>query len=350
LFGHEKFCAFSGSLKIFVTAFRCYFTHDLTSVVVESLYELSKYTPDGIRKPVLFRKQAGNRQSIANTLTNRGKKIMPDNTADQYCFIIHDDALLIMGDLEAASIPRESDVKRLQLELSCLQQIDRLAATECLVASINAAKFPEKLAEGFSFVKLRQLFGVLDNDFYRLALRAAHIVIWLRNNQYCGRCGGTMDVLSRELAVKCSDCGYTVYPRISPAIIVAVTRENEILLARSSRFPPGRFSVIAGFLEPGETLEECVAREVKEEVGIKVDNIRYFGNQPWPFPDSQMIGFTARYAGGEMAIDNDEIVAAGWFTVDNLPDIPPQDSIARRLIDDFVRKNTVSTISDTGEY
>jgi NAD+ diphosphatase len=108
--------------------------------------------------------------------------------------------------------------------------------------------------------------------------------------------------------------------------------------------------VIAGFLEPGETLEECVAREVKEEVGIKVDNIRYFGNQPWPFPDSQMIGFTARYAGGEMAIDNDEIVAAGWFTVDNLPDIPPQDSIARRLIDDFVRKNTVSTISDTGEY
>jgi NAD+ diphosphatase len=98
--------------------------------------------------------------------------------------------------------------------------------------------------------------------------------------------------------------------------------------------------VIAGFLEPGETLEDCVRREVKEEVGIEVDTIRYFGNQPWPFPDSQMIGFTAEYASGEITIDNNEIVAANWYRADNLPDIPPKDSIARRLIDDFVQRNT----------
>jgi NAD+ diphosphatase len=134
----------------------------------------------------------------------------------------------------------------------------------------------------------------------------------------------------------------TSYPRISPAIIVAVTRRFEdgmrILLARNHRFPPGRYSVIAGFVEAGETLEECVRREVEEETGIQVDNIRYFGSQPWPFPNSLMIGFTAEHAGGEIVIGAGEIADAQWFAPDALPLLPPKISIARRLIDDFVAR------------
>jgi NAD+ diphosphatase len=120
---------------------------------------------------------------------------------------------------------------------------------------------------------------------------------------------------------------------MSPAIIVAVSRGEQILLARASRFPEGLYSVIAGFVEPGESLEECLGREVREETGIEVDNIRYFGSQAWPFPNSLMVGFTADYAAGEIVIDRDEIVEAGWFSAKSLPTIPEKLSIARRLID-----------------
>jgi len=126
------------------------------------------------------------------------------------------------------------------------------------------------------------------------------------------------------------------FPRISPAIIVAVLKGKEILLARAHRFPPRLYSVIAGFVEPGETLEECVRREVKEEVGIEVENICYFGSQSWPFPNSLMVAFTADYANGKITIDETETIDAGWFTAHNLPPIPDKVSISRRLIDWFV--------------
>lgn len=253
-----------------------------------------------------------------------------------FYFIICDDALLIREHATRLLIPNQVDLTLCKLELNTKNPFSRIGGCDCFAARIDAANLPASLPEGYSFVKLRQLFGLLTDTHYRLALRAAHIVGWRRNNQFCGRCGAEMSDLTSELAVRCTACGFTVYPRISPAIIVAVTNGNQILLARSSRFPPGRFSVIAGFLEPGETLEDCVRRELKEEVGIEVKDICYFGNQPWPFPDSQMIGFTAKYASGELTIDNDEIVAASWFSADKLPDIPPKDSIARQLIDNFV--------------
>ncbi len=131
-------------------------------------------------------------------------------------------------------------------------------------------------------------------------------------------------------------CNLTNYPRVSPAIIVAIIRDNQILLARNRRFKGGFFSVLAGFAEPGESLEECVAREVNEEVGIAVKNIRYFGSQPWPFPNSLMVGFIADYAGGRINVDKTEIIEAAWFSAQNLPPIPPKISIARQLIDWFV--------------
>jgi NAD+ diphosphatase len=128
-------------------------------------------------------------------------------------------------------------------------------------------------------------------------------------------------------------------PSPLPAVIVAVLRENKILLARNSRFRLPFYSVLAGFVEPGETLEACVAREIQEEVGITVKNIRYFGSQPWPFPDSLMVGFMADYAGGEIAVDDAEITEANWFTPEDLPRIPPRISIARQLIDWFTARN-----------
>jgi NAD+ diphosphatase len=129
------------------------------------------------------------------------------------------------------------------------------------------------------------------------------------------------------------------YPRLNPAAIVLVQKGDQILLARSPGFPQGLYSVLAGYVEPGESIEETVAREIGEEVGIEVRNVRYFGSQPWPFPHSLMIGFTADYADGELSPDPGEIEDAGWYTTDDLPQLPPETSIARAMIDDFVTRH-----------
>ncbi len=199
------------------------------------------------------------------------------------------------------------------------------------------------LPPGFAALDLRALFEHFDEFEIGLAGRAKQIAHWDRDHQFCGRCGAATEAHENERLRRCPRCGLTSYPRISPAIIVAVTRACEdgqrILLARNHRFPAGRYSVIAGFVEAGETLEECVRREVCEETGITVDNIRYFGSQPWPFPNSLMIGFTADYAEGVIAPGDDEIADVQWFAPDALPLVPPKISIARKLIDDFVMRN-----------
>lgn len=196
---------------------------------------------------------------------------------------------------------------------------------------------------GLAYYSLRQLFGLLPDKMVWLAGRAAQIVDWDRRSQYCGRCGSPTEMQSHERAKKCPQCGQTIYPRISPAVIMAVEKQepdgNKLLLARAHRHPPGMYSVLAGFVEPGETLETAVAREVKEETSIDVQNIRYFGSQPWPFPDALMIAFTAEYAGGEIKLEETEMADGGWFTPDNLPQTPPAISIASQLINWFVQKN-----------
>jgi NAD+ diphosphatase len=151
-----------------------------------------------------------------------------------------------------------------------------------------------------------------------------------------------------ERAKECPQCGLLAFPRLSPAIIVLVQRRHELLLARPYHFPPGLYSVIAGFVEPGETLEEAVVREVREEVNLAIKDIRYFGSQPWPFPHSLMIGFTATHAGGEISIDDAEIEDAGWFKADALPTLPGKISIARKLIDWFLAKQGASEGSNGG--
>ena len=191
--------------------------------------------------------------------------------------------------------------------------------------------------EGQKIPHVRELYGQVPDEDLALASFAVRLVASAAASRFCGRCGHATEPVLTERAWRCPACGLVVYPRISPAIIVLITRGGEILLARSPRFPPGMHSVIAGFVEPGETLEHAVSREVREEVGITVKNLRYFASEPWPFPDSLMIAFTAEFDTGEIAIDNNEIVSAGWYGRGSLPGLPASSSISRALIDRWIR-------------
>jgi NAD+ diphosphatase len=195
------------------------------------------------------------------------------------------------------------------------------------------------LPSGTSLEELRSLFDRLDHGFYEAALTAVHLVEWDKNSRYCGRCRGDLIPKTDMRAKECRECGKLEFPRISPAVIVLIERADTLLLARSARFAVPFFSVLAGFVEPGEGLEAAVHREIFEEIGIRVKNVNYFGSQPWPFPDSLMIGFTAQYESGEIRIDGEEIVEADWYRADNLPPIPGKLSIARQLIDWFIEKH-----------
>lgn len=191
------------------------------------------------------------------------------------------------------------------------------------------------VSEGVVFRDLRSLLGQMNDDMFSLAGRAYHILNWTKINQYCGRCGAKTSMKHEELARGCQECGNTIFPKISPAVIVAIIKGKEILLAHARHFPENMYSLIAGFVEPGETFEDCIRREVAEEVGIEVKNLRYFGSQPWPFPDSLMVGFTAEYDSGDISVDGNEITSAGWFTKGNLPTIPTSATIAGRIINWF---------------
>lgn len=190
------------------------------------------------------------------------------------------------------------------------------------------------------WIHLRQLFGSVEEQDWALAGRAAQIVNWDRDHRYCGRCATPTDAHAADRARVCPKCGLMAYPRLTPAIITLVERDDgKALLAWGAQFPGRFYSALAGFVEPGESLEQCVVREVKEEVGIEVTDIRYFGSQPWPFPHSLMIGFQARYAGGELVPQESEIVDAGWYSPDDLPPVPRGGmSIAGWLIEDWLKR------------
>ena len=204
--------------------------------------------------------------------------------------------------------------------------------------AVLSVELPEgmEIPEGMALQGLRELFHALPESHFWLAARAVQIVAWDRDHQFCGRCASRNEETTTDRSKRCPQCGLTAYPRLAPAVIVLVERGDEILLARSPHFVAGMYSTLAGFVEPGETLEHTVAREVEEEVGVRVKKVRYFGSQPWPFPNSLMVGFRAEWESGDIRIDEEEIEDAGWFTVGNLPRIPPRISIARALIDSFL--------------
>jgi NAD+ diphosphatase len=187
---------------------------------------------------------------------------------------------------------------------------------------------------GHEFRGLRTLFGHVDDEALAIAGRAFQVAEWARTHRFCGACGKPTHKAPGERAMRC-DCGHVTYPRIAPAMMVLVKRGPAILLARNAAVPAGgRMSALAGFLDPGESVEDAVHREVMEEVGLLVKDLRYFGSQSWPFPGSLMIAFTAEYAGGDIRCEPAEIAEARWFgPADKLPDLPPAQSISRALID-----------------
>jgi len=262
-----------------------------------------------------------------------------DRSSLAFWFAFLDTKLLVHLEASSVRLPILAHFEEMGLTVLRQNYLGVLDDRPCYAVELGEGTLPPA---GMSFEGLRQLYGRLEENLFWVAARAVQIAEWDRTHQFCGQCGTPLKTRVTERAKECPQCGLLHFPRLSPAIIVLVQRGQELLLARSRHFLPGMYSVLAGFVEPGESLEEAVAREVKEEVGLTIKDIRYFGSQNWPFPHSLMIGFTATYAGGEISPNDDEIEAAGWFTADTLPPIPGKISIARKLIDWFMSKQSDS--------
>ncbi len=261
--------------------------------------------------------------------------VMPEALgASTHAFAYRDGKILVGGTDDAPSIPAFAALVAAGLA-GTSHFLGVLGDAGCI-----ALMLPDDAPEpaGMRYVGLRSLFLRIPDPLLALAGRAFQVVEWDRTHRYCGRCGTATRNKADERAKVCPDCGYVAYPRVSPAMMALVTRGREILLARSHRFVNGVYSALAGFVEPGETIEDCVRREVREEVGVEVDGITYFASQSWAFPHSLMIAYTAEYAGGDIRLEDAEIADARWFAVDSLPPLPPNVSIARRLIDATVAR------------
>jgi NAD+ diphosphatase len=258
----------------------------------------------------------------------------PQATPD-LCFAFRGKDVLVHAEGPAVRVPTAASFAALGLAAVREHDLGVLDGAPCRAVDLPG---DAALPEGVAAVDLRRLWFALGEAAFRRAGRAVQVVEWARAHQFCGRCAAPTERVPGEAAFRCPRCRVPLYPRLSPAVIVLVTRGDAALLGRNARFPGRMYSTLAGFVEAGETLEECAAREIREEAGIEIQDLRYFGSQPWPFPDSLMLGFTAAYAGGELRPDPTELADAGWFTIDQLPPVPPRLSIARALIDAWVRR------------
>jgi NAD+ diphosphatase len=274
-------------------------------------------------------KDSGSMPSLSKTFTPLIDP--PGRDAESaWWFVFQNQQLLIEQSAECASVPQSVRLEELGLQAIRVHAFGLLGNTLCYAAEcaegINAPA-------GLRWTGLRGLLGVIDDAFLALAGRALQIIEWDRNHQFCGRCGAPTQIKPGERNRVCPVCGQAHYPRVAPVAMALIRRGTEVLLARSPHFPQGMYSALAGFVEPGETVEECLHREVREEVGVDVKNLRYFASQSWPFPHSLMLAFHADYAGGSLVCDAIEIEAAKWFSPANLPRLPHKFSIARRLIE-----------------
>lgn len=194
-----------------------------------------------------------------------------------------------------------------------------------------------RLPEPLTLLGLRELYGVLSDEHYSIAGYASQILYWLNTSRYCPVCGHTTESREGDWGRACPDCGHVGYPRVSPATLILIHDNGRILLGHKKDWGD-RYSILAGFVEPGESLEECVRREAFEEAGVEIDNLAYFGSQPWPYPHQLMVGFTARLASGEIRVDGVELDDARWFAADSLPTLPPPLSLSRQMIDTWARR------------
>ncbi len=245
-----------------------------------------------------------------------------------YWFVFLDDELLLADSNNPPIVPCTAKIPVPESIVVVQRCIGIYDGIPCIAVSVDAEP------DGFMNVHLRQSRNYIDHDLWIIAGRARQLLGWEQDNKFCGRCGQIMRRNDRGFSAVCDGCGALSYPQINPAVIMAITRGREILLGHSKKFDQGMYSVLAGFVEPGETIEEAVYREVFEETAIKTTNIRYVASQSWPFPNSLMLGCSAEYTSGEIKIDHNELEDAQWFRPEAMPEkLPPQMTIARRLID-----------------
>ncbi|RUO73743.1 NAD(+) diphosphatase [Idiomarina seosinensis] len=249
-------------------------------------------------------------------------------------FVVSSDQILLTedNDLPFGCL---ADLSFPSLDDYTVVQIGELRERSCYL--VIADYLDDNFVDG-KFEPLRQLLDASDLEKFAMAGRARQFSDFISTHRFCGRCGTRMQAVDWELAMHCHQCNHRCYPRVSPCIIVAITKGEQLLLAQGKRHKQGMYSILAGFVEAGESLEQALAREVHEEAGIQVQNIEYQLSQPWPFPHSLMMGFTAEWAGGELHIDPHELVTGDWFDFDDLPPTPPAGTIAHTLIEKAIGK------------
>ncbi|MDQ2994855.1 MAG: NAD(+) diphosphatase [Pseudomonadota bacterium] len=223
-------------------------------------------------------------------------------------------------------LPYQTTIDALNLKTLTVLYDDALTIINCefdpAIELLTHQRFP-----------IKHVLAEVEANCQAKILRGLHWLNWDRQSQFCGQCGNRLEKTAETTEKKCPTCHLSFFPRFSPAVTVLIQKNDKILLARSHHFPPGRYGAIAGFIDIGETAEEAAHREVLEEVGLTITDLRYFGTQTWPFPDSFMIAFTAKYVSGEIVLEENEIEDARWFSKDNLPSLPPRSSIVRKLVD-----------------
>lgn len=261
--------------------------------------------------------------------------LLTKNYAEHFAIFFTDDGIVVDCQTSCSVVQFAKTVKQLELVVTAAYLDGSILVIKCQ----SPLTFDQALKNGFHIHNAKTfLASTGDEEIQRLILRAAHGLTWDAKLQYCSKCGGRIQKVFDAIEKKCSVCNLSFFPNLSPAVMVLIQRENEVLLARSAHFKPGIYSAIAGFIDIGETAECAVHREVKEEVGLEISELEYFGSQSWPFPDSFMIAFKAKYLRGEINIDVNEIEDARWFNLSNLPDFPSNPSISRKLIDSVILK------------
>ncbi|NPE27603.1 NAD(+) diphosphatase [Methanococcoides sp. SA1] len=250
-------------------------------------------------------------------------------------FPVRSRKVLVENDIDAEEYFRHIP-ERSVLESTEVIYIGTLGDIPC-----HCFEIPEEAEfENMEFLELNDLYGIIDEEMLGITSRAVQMADFYRTHQYCGLCGSSTHYVPEETGMQCGSCAHLTYPRISPAIVVLIEKEKELLMARSHHFKEGMYGLVAGFVEAGETIEHAVHREIKEEVGVSIKELSYFGSQPWPFPSSLMIGFTATYESGDIEIDTNEIEDAKWFPLNKVPTPPSKKSITGSLIELFIEKHT----------
>lgn len=260
--------------------------------------------------------------SVPNLFFDRIQK-EPSDSEEDFWFIFKDSQLLVRADT----------MEPFQMKDPTLVRSIYMGTYDG--RHIHVGEWAQPAPPGAIWADLKTLYSKMDEALYALAGRAAQLILWDQTHQFCGKCGTKMIDRLNERAKECPACKLLAFPKICPVVMVLIEKGDEILLARGPHFAKGMYSILAGFVDPGETLEQCVQREVFEEVGLRIDELKYFGSQSWPFPNSLIIAFTCQWKSGEIKKDPQEIEDAQWFKKGDLPLLPPKLSIARIVIDSF---------------